>query len=93
MFGRFKKNILPVNTGTTTEPILPRVGTGEEIQQEISQGSKQRTTPDTSCKICDIPLFTIRWYPSNRGSVKTTSRSHKPQQMPPLMVRKAEWRR
>ncbi|NQT00786.1 MAG: hypothetical protein HQ580_02055 [Planctomycetes bacterium] len=38
-------------------------------------------------------LFTIRWYPSSRSCVKAGSRKVKPQQMPPLMVRKAEWRR
>jgi hypothetical protein len=38
-------------------------------------------------------LFTIRWYPSSRSCVHPGSRKVKPQQMPPLMVRKAEWRR
>jgi hypothetical protein len=38
-------------------------------------------------------LFSIRWYPSNRSCVSSGSQSVKPQQMPPLMVRKAEWRR
>jgi hypothetical protein len=38
-------------------------------------------------------LFTIRWYPSSRSCVNPGSRKVKPQQMPPLMVRKAEWRR
>ena len=38
-------------------------------------------------------LFTIRWYPSERSCVNPGNRKIKPQQMPPLMVRKAEWRR
>ncbi|MHC4752379.1 MAG: hypothetical protein ACYTFW_21205, partial [Planctomycetota bacterium] len=38
-------------------------------------------------------LFTIRWYPSNRVCVNPGNRRIRPQQMPPLMVRKAEWRR
>ena len=38
-------------------------------------------------------LFNIRWYPSNVSCVNTGNRKIKPQQMPPLMVRKAEWRR
>jgi len=38
-------------------------------------------------------LFNIRWYPSNRSCVNTNSRRVKLRQMPPLMVRKAEWRR
>jgi hypothetical protein len=38
-------------------------------------------------------LFSIRWYPSNKSCVSTGSQKVKPQQMPPLMVRKAEWRR
>ncbi|MHC4337219.1 MAG: hypothetical protein ACYSTG_04620 [Planctomycetota bacterium] len=40
-----------------------------------------------------IELFNIRWYPSNKSCVKPGNRRVKPQQMPPLMVRKAEWRR
>jgi hypothetical protein len=38
-------------------------------------------------------LFIIRWFPSSRSCVKPGNRKVKPQQMPPLMVRKAEWRR
>ncbi|MBN1805408.1 MAG: hypothetical protein JW837_09170 [Sedimentisphaerales bacterium] len=38
-------------------------------------------------------LFTIRWYPSSRSCVSSGKRKVKAQQMPPLMVRKAEWRR
>jgi len=53
MFGKFKKNKLPLN----------------------------------------IKLFNVRWYPSNGSCVNPGSRKVKPQQMPPLMVRKAEWRR
>jgi len=40
-----------------------------------------------------IKPFTVRWYPSNRSCVSAADRRVKPQQMPPLMVRKAEWRR
>ncbi|MCX5635082.1 MAG: hypothetical protein NTW55_04480 [Planctomycetota bacterium] len=53
MFGKVKKNALPLKTG----------------------------------------VYNIRWYPSSRSCVSTSSRGAKPQQMPPLMVRKAEWRR
>ncbi|MBL7186043.1 MAG: hypothetical protein ISS70_06935 [Phycisphaerae bacterium] len=38
-------------------------------------------------------LFTIHWYPSARSCVSPGGRKVSPQQMPPLMVRKAEWRR
>ncbi|MBN2594668.1 MAG: hypothetical protein JXA81_14260 [Sedimentisphaerales bacterium] len=38
-------------------------------------------------------LFALRWYPSCRSCVHPGSRTVSPQQMPPLMVRKAEWRR
>jgi len=41
----------------------------------------------------NIKLFNIRWYPSNRSCVNKANQSAKPQQMPPLMVRKPEWRR
>ncbi len=38
-------------------------------------------------------LFTIRWYPSSRSCLKLAGKKRPPQQMPPLMVRKPEWRR
>lgn len=38
-------------------------------------------------------LFIIRWFPNSRSCVKTHGQKVKPQQMPPLMVRKPEWRR
>lgn len=38
-------------------------------------------------------LFTIRWYPSNRSCLTTDHHRRPPQLMPPLMVRKPEWRR
>jgi hypothetical protein len=40
-----------------------------------------------------IELFTIRWYSSNRSCANAGRKRLSPQQMPPLMVRKAEWRR
>jgi len=41
----------------------------------------------------NIKMFNIRWYPSSRSCVNFANRKAKPQLMPPLMVRKAEWRR
>jgi len=38
-------------------------------------------------------LLTICWYPSSRSCIDPGNRKVSPQQMPPLMVRKAEWRR
>ena len=38
-------------------------------------------------------LFMIRWYPSSRSCVSMESHRRPPQLMPPLMVRKPEWRR
>ncbi len=38
-------------------------------------------------------IYEIQWYPSTVGCVCTGRRKAKPRQMPPLMVRKAEWRR
>ncbi len=40
-----------------------------------------------------ISPYPIQWYPYSRSCVKTLGKRVKPQQMPPLMVRKAEWRR
>lgn len=45
-------------------------------------------------RLCLKPkLYTIDWYPSNRSCLNKDSRKFKAQQMPPLMVRKAEWRK
>ncbi|MFA5239915.1 MAG: hypothetical protein WC476_09465 [Phycisphaerae bacterium] len=41
----------------------------------------------------NIRLFNVRWYPSNRSCVNRSNSRAKLQQMPPLMVRKPEWRR
>ncbi|MFH1370172.1 MAG: hypothetical protein ABII09_02635 [Planctomycetota bacterium] len=38
-------------------------------------------------------LFTIRWYPSSRSFGSARRARFQPNLMPPLMVRKAEWRR
>ncbi|MFA5553143.1 MAG: hypothetical protein WCZ89_07300 [Phycisphaerae bacterium] len=38
-------------------------------------------------------IYQIQWYPSAIGCMSTGKRKVKPKQMPPLMVRKAEWRR
>ena len=35
----------------------------------------------------------VKWYPSNRSCIKQDMTHVRPQQMPPLMVRKAAWRR
>jgi hypothetical protein len=37
--------------------------------------------------------FEVDLYPSNRSCVKKNMRHVRPQQLPPLMVRKAAWRR
>ena len=40
-----------------------------------------------------ISLITIKWYPSTRSCVKMSRRPLRQDLMPPLMVRKAAWRR
>ncbi|MCK5226159.1 MAG: hypothetical protein KAQ89_05530 [Planctomycetes bacterium] len=37
-------------------------------------------------------MFNVQWYPSDKGCVSTIGRKIKHQQMPPLMVRKPQWR-
>lgn len=58
---------------------------------------KRLTTMFIKLKKNGLPLkpnlFTLRWYPSSRSCVNSGGRKVKPHQMPPLMVRKAEWRR
>ena len=44
------------------------------------------------------PLFkpqlrTLDWYPSDRSCHNCDPKRNKPKRVPPLMVRKAEWRR
>ena len=46
---------------------------------------------ETFCPKLDI--YEIKWYPNNTGFLGNGTRRIKPRQMPPLMVRKAEWRR
>jgi len=38
-------------------------------------------------------LFTLRWYPSGRSCIRPGKHRPPLQQMPPLMVRKPDWRR
>ena len=38
-------------------------------------------------------MFTIRWYPSSRSCAGRAKQKVRPELMPPLMVRKPEWRR
>jgi len=44
-------------------------------------------------KLWKIDIFPLRWYPNSRSCVNTGGNKVKPEQMPPLMVRKAAWRR
>lgn len=40
-----------------------------------------------------VQLLNIRWYPNSKSCVSIDGRKVNPELMPPLMVRKAEWRR
>jgi len=40
-----------------------------------------------------VELSDVKLYPSNRSCVKKDMNNVHPQQLPPLMVRKAAWRR
>jgi hypothetical protein len=51
---------------------------------------KKNKKNEHSWKIRD---FRIKWFPSSRSCVKQDMSHVRPQQMPPLMVRKAAWRR
>jgi len=41
----------------------------------------------------EITIHNIKWYPSSQSCVRTGIHSTRPNQIPPLMVRKAAWRR
>ena len=38
-------------------------------------------------------VYILGWYPSDRSCGQIHSKPGKPKKVPPLMVRKAEWRR
>jgi hypothetical protein len=71
-------------TGSCGKPIQ---NVGKSMRRQEIDG---QTPPKTGI---EPELFTIGWYPSNRSCANTVGRRMKPQQMPPLMVRKPEWRR
>jgi hypothetical protein len=50
-------------------------------------------SPSRLYRALGLTSFKIRWYPGSASSPATPNRRTKPMQMPPLMVRKAEWRR
>ena len=50
-------------------------------------------SPNRLYRALGLTSFKIRWYPGSTSSPTTPNRRTKPMQMPPLMVRKAEWRR
>ena len=65
----------------------------EKFFKEKPQNQSADNTAEQIGLVCDIPIYNIRWYPSNKSCVKISSHHRKPQNTPPLMVRKAEWRR
>jgi hypothetical protein len=64
----------------------------EKFFKEKPQDEPSGNAAKQTCIPCDVPIYNIRWYPSSKSCVKI-SNSRKPQNTPPLMVRKAEWRR
>ena len=79
------------------EKMLSIDGTAELSAMEKFLGE---TKPDAAkhvtenpCIAGDIPIYNVRWYPSNKSCVKISDHRRSPQNTPPLMVRKAEWRR
>jgi hypothetical protein len=40
-----------------------------------------------------LPIHLVQWYPSNRSCSTGVGNKRKPTLLPPLMVRRAEWRR
>jgi len=51
------------------------------------------TKPKKDGFLLKTKLFILRWYPSSRCCINIGNHRRPPQLMPPLMVRKPEWRR
>jgi len=66
--------------------MVPNIPGGNVVHDMFSRLKKEGFLLKTK-------LFTIRWYPSNRCCLSTGNHRRPPQLMPPLMVRKPEWRR
>jgi len=66
--------------------MVPNVPVGNAVHDMFTRLKKEGFLLKTK-------LFTIRWYPSNRCCLSTNNHRRPPQLMPPLMVRKPEWRR
>jgi len=47
----------------------------------------------TSSRDWEVRVDDVKWYPSDHSCVRQNMNIVRPQQMPPLMVRKATWRR
>jgi hypothetical protein len=45
------------------------------------------------CSDWEVRVHDVKWYPSDHSCVRQNMNIVRPQQMPPLMVRKAAWRR
>jgi hypothetical protein len=98
MADKFRKNkslLTPVmkricrlaNRGLNIPSGTPVQNAGKTIHRQDS--NSQIPSP----KGIEPELFTIGWYPSNRSCANIQGKRLKPQHMPPLMVRKPEWRR
>lgn len=46
-----------------------------------------------NCGQLTVELLTVKWYPSSRNFAKSNLHNAVPHEMPPLMVKKAAWRR
>ncbi len=51
---------------------------------------KQQKTASVNFK---IETYAVEWYPSDRFCLDSKTHEVRPKKVPPLMVRKAEWRR
>ena len=49
--------------------------------------------PKTDPVTFKIDTYTVEWYPSDRFCLDSKTQRIRPKKVPPLMVRKAEWRR
>ena len=60
----------------------------DDVEAGVYATAEKNISSDWNVRVHDV-----KWYPSDHSCVRRNMNIVRPQQMPPLMVRKAAWRR